>query len=409
MQQPQQHRASLSGLLLLAAPVKRRRVCAAAVAVATLIPLACIFSAAALLWNRQAGQQGFTPHAGRHTSTPVLLALPHDTRCSSSSVQQQQQHPRAPLVAPRSSGELGALLQAQGLTTGAELGMHVGRFASELLDAWPSAGRYYMVYASGQQQPTSKPTPNNPQHLQQHKVLGMAGAALQQHARRVVWLHEWTSAASADAAALIQEPLEFVFVNAQLDVCGVLADVRAWWQHLAPGGIMAGQDLLRHAVLALQQRASKQQERVLVCADGTSIDSPAAAQAQLATFFKQQPGVQLVHAVLDSRSSSSSSSSSGNGTATIKQSIWLVRKPGVACSSSSSSSGEKLRPEGRHPPVHADPLAHLLSHMQQPEQQPGQQQPSPTQQPQEQQPSPMQQQLRRLHKLAEQRLARVHV
>lgn len=47
-----------------------------------------------------------------------------------------------------------------------------------------------------------------------------------------------------DAAKEITETLDFVYVDARHDYCGVNEDIQAYWPKLKPGGIMAGHDYL---------------------------------------------------------------------------------------------------------------------------------------------------------------------
>merc|ERR1712039_201112 len=48
---------------------------------------------------------------------------------------------------------------------------------------------------------------------------------------------------STDAARLFNdESVDFVYVDARHDYCGVLDDIKTWWPKVRAGGIMAGND-----------------------------------------------------------------------------------------------------------------------------------------------------------------------
>jgi hypothetical protein len=67
--------------------------------------------------------------------------------------------------------------------------------------------------------------------------MAQAMLQLEQYQAKTVWLKTTTVA----AAKLITEPLDYVYVDARHDYCGVLEDIRTYWPLIRPGGIMAGE------------------------------------------------------------------------------------------------------------------------------------------------------------------------
>jgi hypothetical protein len=66
---------------------------------------------------------------------------------------------------------------------------------------------------------------------QQNKILDEARQALKTWESKLVWLRMFTT----QAVAHVKEPLDFVYVDARHDYCGVLEDIQTWWPLLRPG------------------------------------------------------------------------------------------------------------------------------------------------------------------------------
>lgn len=65
-------------------------------------------------------------------------------------------------------------------------------------------------------------------------------ARLAKHADKIRVLRMLTK----EAAAQIQEPLDFVYVDARHDFCGAAEDIGLYWPKIRSGGLMAGHDYL---------------------------------------------------------------------------------------------------------------------------------------------------------------------
>jgi hypothetical protein len=59
------------------------------------------------------------------------------------------------------------------------------------------------------------------------------------------WVHRALSSMEA-SACYENESLDFVFIDASHDFASVLADLRAWWPKVKPGGTLAGHDHTHH-------------------------------------------------------------------------------------------------------------------------------------------------------------------
>ena len=116
---------------------------------------------------------------------------------------------------------------------GAEIGVWRGKNAATLLSRLPGL-RLYMVDMWGEGTPVLGRDPIQGD-AQMAEALAETSFA---EDRRVV-----VRCASPAAVALIPEPLDFVFVDGDHYFDGCLADLRAWWPLVKPGGWMMGHDI----------------------------------------------------------------------------------------------------------------------------------------------------------------------
>jgi hypothetical protein len=64
---------------------------------------------------------------------------------------------------------------------------------------------------------------------------------LKPYEKKLVYLRNYT----VDAAKIIaNESLDFIYVDARHDYCGVMEDLLLYWPKVRPGGIVAGHDFL---------------------------------------------------------------------------------------------------------------------------------------------------------------------
>lgn len=142
---------------------------------------------------------------------------------------------------PTLRGDLGKSLQAYGARTGVELGVKQGDFASVIMHDWLSCTAYYLVDAW-------QPMHNYKDHanvgIRQHlDFFEQARSKMHPYSKRtrIYFMPMLTSQA---VGLVLESSVDFVYVDARHDFCGVLADIDGWWPKLKPGGIMAGHDFL---------------------------------------------------------------------------------------------------------------------------------------------------------------------
>ena len=135
--------------------------------------------------------------------------------------------------------ELGSFLERNGFKTGAELGVQKALFSRTILTDWKSCEKYILV-DSWQHTVGYADSANIPQD-QQDKVFNMAKAELEPWKSKTIFLRNYTTDAIAYVA---NASLDFIYVDARHDYCGVLQDLEAWWPKLKQNGIMAGHDFI---------------------------------------------------------------------------------------------------------------------------------------------------------------------
>jgi len=222
---------------------------------------------------------------------------------------------------PKTRQDIAIMLEHEGFEVGAELGVQHGVFAAETLWVWRSCKRYYLIDSYGQQPDpqhhyaslirshTHKQQVSGQLQTQQQEQQQQAESMQQAHENLQGWQHKlvWMRNSTTVAATLIREPLDYVYVDARRDYCGVLEDLETWWPLLKPGGIMAGHSY-ENAVDVLRQGGEDWSR----CADGQTVHQ-GAVQAAVNDFFIQQ-GLQLVVTYRERAWNS-----------------WLVRKPYYPC------------------------------------------------------------------------------
>ena len=159
---------------------------------------------------------------------------------------------------------LGEFLESRQLRDGCEVGVQRGIHAELLLRRWKSC-RSFKLVDLWRQQDNYKDYANVDDEKQEAKY--------QDTQRRLApWKDktEYFRMLSVDAATQIpNQSLDFIYVDARHDYCGVMEDLEAYYPKLRPGGIMAGHDFLDNAeVTELSKRQGKPQDWS-VCLDGT--------------------------------------------------------------------------------------------------------------------------------------------
>uniref|UniRef100_A0A7S1P4D4 Methyltransferase domain-containing protein n=1 Tax=Vitrella brassicaformis TaxID=1169539 RepID=A0A7S1P4D4_9ALVE len=149
----------------------------------------------------------------------------------------QAAFPPLPLLDTRA--DLGDVLERENKTVGVELGVQRGEFAAEVLSRWPKCRKYYLVDLWTHQD-NYNDTANVATDAQE-AYMNEAKDKLRHWQDKTVWMRMLTS----DAAREIPDnSVDFVYIDARHDYCGVSEDLSLYWPKLRVGGIMAGHDYL---------------------------------------------------------------------------------------------------------------------------------------------------------------------
>ena len=173
--------------------------------------------------------------------------------------------------------EIPMLLEEESLQVGAELGVQMGAYALMVLNHWRSCKKYYLIDCWRQQANYS----DNANHgdMRQEDIFNESKRILQPYLHKVQYMKMYTS----DAARLIpNSSLDFVYVDARHDYCGVKEDMELYWPKLRTGGIMAGHDYRSAPEVTVQDWS--------LCANGARV--PGAVKAAVLEFSMQR-GLQV--------------------------------------------------------------------------------------------------------------------
>ncbi|KAL4425800.1 hypothetical protein ABPG75_009816 [Micractinium tetrahymenae] len=182
-----------------------------------------------------------------------------------------------PLLPIKSRVELGELLEKEGFSTGAELGVQRGEFSKTLLDSWRSCKSYLMVDAWQHQENYNEAA--NVDDAWQQQNYELAQQAVAAHAGKARLLKMYTS----EAAKLVADAsLDFVYIDARHDFCGAAEDIALWWPKVMRGGILAGHDYLN----AKEIRDYHPDEDWGLCGNGRKHDG--AVKAAVAEFAARE-------------------------------------------------------------------------------------------------------------------------
>ena len=139
-------------------------------------------------------------------------------------------------------GDLANLLELEGLTRGAEVGVQMGNFAAEMLSRWKSCTSYLLVDLwAHQANYFDKANVKTGTQLQFKQV------ALNKLKPYEGKLHVCHNFSTVCANTIPDASLDFVYVDARHDYKGALEDLKHYWPKLVRGGIMAGHDYLYSA------------------------------------------------------------------------------------------------------------------------------------------------------------------
>lgn len=192
-------------------------------------------------------------------SSNILSSTSDSTTGTAASSSCYPKHGLKPL---KHRNELGGLLEEHGLKSGIEIGVKQGDFAKELLDDWKTCEKYHLVDLWAKQE-NYKDIANvdNSTHetfyqeakdkLESHHQGPAGGEKIEFH--RML---------STEAAKKFEkESIDFIYIDARHDYCGVKEDIEHYWPILKPGGIMAGHDYNENSEIRGQDWG--------LCGDGT--------------------------------------------------------------------------------------------------------------------------------------------
>jgi hypothetical protein len=148
------------------------------------------------------------------------------------------------------------LASTPSMKVGAELGVLKADFLVHTLDNWPQFTKYYAVDAWTHQE-NYVDSVNFAQET--HNLIYKE--ALEKMARwkdKIVVLKNWTSEARH---AVPDGSLDYLYVDARHDYCGVMQDLVQWWPKVKVGGLICGHDY----VFAIEV----QDQDWSLCGDGT--------------------------------------------------------------------------------------------------------------------------------------------
>jgi Methyltransferase domain len=167
----------------------------------------------------------------------------------------------AGLPALRWRGELGRFLTARNLTDGAEVGVQSGAYAEQMLQRWKTCKSYSLIDVWAQL--TNYEDGANVDNDKQQSLFEQTQKRLEPFKDKA----KYYRMLSTEAAKQIPDnSLDYIYIDARHDYCGVKEDLEAYWPKMRPGAIIAGHDFLNH----FEVKAISPQQDWRVCQDGTT-------------------------------------------------------------------------------------------------------------------------------------------
>ncbi len=152
--------------------------------------------------------------------------------------------------------QLGDLAEKHGLKSGIEIGVKEGGFARMMLRNWKSCEKYHLVDLWAQQ--TNYKDAANVNNTVQEQFYQRAQTVLGEYKHKT----EFHRMLSTEASKKFEkESIDFIYVDARHDYCGVKEDLEHYWPILKQGGIIAGHDYHENGEIRNQDWS--------LCEDGT--------------------------------------------------------------------------------------------------------------------------------------------
>eukprot|EP01061_Rhynchopus_euleeides_P037208 TRINITY_DN6310_c2_g1_i1.p1 TRINITY_DN6310_c2_g1~~TRINITY_DN6310_c2_g1_i1.p1 ORF type:complete len:277 (+),score=85.22 TRINITY_DN6310_c2_g1_i1:163-993(+) len=160
---------------------------------------------------------------------------PQQEPAPTTSLHSWEHHPIPIAHRPRWRYQLAEILEMEGKTEGAEIGVQRARFSKDMLRMWPGCTKYILVDVWEQQANYADAANVKDQDSLYKEML----VNVQPYIEKIVVMRNW----SHDAAKRLNDSsLDFVYIDARHDFEAVLEDLRDWWPKLRVGGIFAGHD-----------------------------------------------------------------------------------------------------------------------------------------------------------------------
>jgi hypothetical protein len=142
---------------------------------------------------------------------------------------------KAGLPPLESRDQIGGLLESRGLQTGAEVGVQAGGMSDWTLSRWPSCTKFYLIDLWKHQENYHDFA--NADDEAQNQLFEAAQNTLKKFQDKTTFLRM----SSVEAAPHVpDQSLDFIYIDARHDYCGVTEDLNAYWPKMRPGGIVAG-------------------------------------------------------------------------------------------------------------------------------------------------------------------------
>lgn len=136
--------------------------------------------------------------------------------------------------------DLPNVMEILNFTAGAELGVYDGGNALNIMKKWKSCSRFILVDLWAHQDENYHDTSNHEQS-QHNANLELTKKRMANYSNQVIFIQNYTTKA---ALQVDDESLDFIYVDARHDYCGVRDDIQSWWPKLKQGGVMAGHDYM---------------------------------------------------------------------------------------------------------------------------------------------------------------------
>lgn len=169
-------------------------------------------------------------------------------------------YPSMGLKPLKTRNDIAAMLEERKFKTGIEVGVQKGQFARWTLDRWPSCEQYHLVDIWKQQENYKDVA--NVDNSKQNSNFQKTLINIKPYEDKVVIHRNLSTDAAKD---FHKESIDYVYIDARHDYCGVKADIEHYWPIVKPGGIIAGHDYNENSEIGDNQDWG-------LCSDGTRND-----------------------------------------------------------------------------------------------------------------------------------------